>query len=93
MREVAPEEVDAQPQYFLPHHAVMKPDSTTTKLRTVFDATCRLKSGLSLNDVLIPGPTIQDNLVKILMRFRFHQFVVCADIEMMFRQILVHPSD
>ncbi|XP_038107029.1 uncharacterized protein LOC119766512 [Culex quinquefasciatus] len=93
MREVAPEEVDAQPQYFLPHHAVMKPDSTTTKLRTVFDASCRSKSGLSLNDVLLPGPTIQDTLVKIVMRFRYHQFVVCADIEKMFRQILVHPSD
>ncbi|XP_062704225.1 uncharacterized protein LOC134286608 [Aedes albopictus] len=93
MREIGPDEADDQPQYFLPHHAVMKLDSSTTKLRTVFDASCRSKSGLSLNDLLLPGPTIQDSLVKIIMRFRFHQFVVSADIEKMFRQILVHPSD
>ncbi|XP_062557814.1 uncharacterized protein LOC134222670 [Armigeres subalbatus] len=93
MREVDPGEFNIQPQYFLPHHAVMKMDSSTTKLRTVFDASCRSKSGLSLNDVLLPGPTIQDTLVKIIMRFRLPQFVVAADIEKMFRQILVHPSD
>ncbi|XP_058840794.1 uncharacterized protein LOC131696261 [Topomyia yanbarensis] len=44
MREIGPDEIDAQPQYYLPHHAVMKLDSTTTKLRTVFDASCRSNS-------------------------------------------------
>ncbi|XP_058827074.1 uncharacterized protein LOC131687050 [Topomyia yanbarensis] len=93
MREIGPDEIDAQPQYYLPHHAVMKLDSTTTKLRTVFDASCRSKSGISLNDVLLPGPTIQDTLVTIVLRFRIHQFVLSADIEKMYRQILVHPTD
>ncbi|XP_058816087.1 uncharacterized protein LOC131679391 [Topomyia yanbarensis] len=93
MREIGPDEIDAQPQYYLPHHAVMKLDSTTTKLRTVFDASCRSKSGISLNDVLLPGPTIQDTLVTIVLRFRIHQLVISADIEKMYRQILVHPTD
>ncbi|XP_062541685.1 uncharacterized protein LOC134209690 [Armigeres subalbatus] len=93
MRAVTAEELDVKPQYVLPHHAVMKPESTTTKLRTVFDASCRSRTGLSLNDVLIAGPTIQDELVCLVLRFRMYRFVVSADIEKMFRQILVHPSD
>ncbi|XP_062557880.1 uncharacterized protein LOC134222732 [Armigeres subalbatus] len=59
MRVVDPNERYTKPRYYLPHHAVIKMDSTTTKLRTVFDASCPSKSGLSLNDVLLAGPTIQ----------------------------------
>ncbi|XP_075156328.1 uncharacterized protein LOC142229633 [Haematobia irritans] len=29
------------PKYFIPHHCVLKPDSTTTKLRVVFDASAK----------------------------------------------------
>ncbi|XP_037932588.1 uncharacterized protein LOC119667370 [Teleopsis dalmanni] len=32
------------PHYFIPHHYVIKPDSTTTKLRVVFDASARTSS-------------------------------------------------
>ncbi|GFT06441.1 uncharacterized protein TNCV_3355791 [Trichonephila clavipes] len=37
--------------YFLPHHAVMKGDSVSTKLRVVFDDTCKLSNGNSLNSI------------------------------------------
>ncbi|XP_062540956.1 uncharacterized protein LOC134208994 [Armigeres subalbatus] len=93
MREVKVDELHADLQYFLPHHAVLKPESSTTKLRTVFDASCKSKSGLSLNDVLLTGPTIQDTLVSIVFRFRMHAFVAVADISKMYRQILVHRAD
>jgi len=33
--------------YFLPHHAVVKNTSTTTRLRVVFDASAKTTSGLS----------------------------------------------
>ncbi|XP_058827648.1 uncharacterized protein LOC131687575 [Topomyia yanbarensis] len=46
--------------YHLPHHAILKPDSTTTKLRVVFDASCRTSSGYSLNDALmIPSTSLR----------------------------------
>lgn len=45
--------------YYLPHHAVFKNTSTTTKLRVVFDASCETQSSKSLNDALLVGPTIQ----------------------------------
>ncbi|GFX26965.1 uncharacterized protein TNCV_1841371 [Trichonephila clavipes] len=39
-------------QNFLPHHAVIKPSSPTTKLRVVFDASCKTTNGTSLNSLL-----------------------------------------
>lgn len=79
--------------YYLPHHSVVKVSSATTKVRVVFDASAKTSTGLSLNDTLITGPTIQDKLFQHLIRFRFHKYVITADIEKMYRQIWVHPDD
>ncbi|XP_037931148.1 uncharacterized protein LOC119665960 [Teleopsis dalmanni] len=81
------------PHYFIPHHCVLKPDSTTTKLRVVFDASSKTTSGQSLNDLLHTGPTVQSELLSILLRFRLPRYVFTTDIEKMYRQILVHPED
>ncbi|XP_067207878.1 uncharacterized protein [Linepithema humile] len=75
--------------YYLPHHAVYKETSTTTKLRVVFDGSCKSSTGISLNDLLMVGPTIQDDLFSILTRFRTVKFAVTADINKMYRQVLV----
>ncbi|XP_053686351.1 uncharacterized protein LOC128735898 [Sabethes cyaneus] len=80
-------------RYFLPHHPVVKESSTTTKVRVVFDASCRSTSVVSLNDGLIAGPVIQDDLRSIVFRCRTRQVMVVADIEKMFRQVLVSPAD
>ncbi|CAK9816560.1 hypothetical protein ANTQUA_LOCUS9005 [Anthophora quadrimaculata] len=85
--------VDEQGGYYLPHHAVTKSDSITTKLRVVFDASARSSSGWSLNDTLLVGPTLQDNLVALTLRFRFHKYVLTADIAKMYRQINLHNND
>lgn len=75
--------------FYLPHHAVVKPERTTTKTRIVFDAAAKGSNGFSLNDKLMVGPRLQDDLLRILIRFRSYRVVVIADIEKMFRQILV----
>lgn len=80
-------------RYFIPHHCVVKPDSSTTRLRVVFDASCSTDSGKSLNDVLCVGPTIQDDIFTILSRFRLHKHVLVADIAKMYRQVLVDKRD
>lgn len=77
------------PRYYIPHHAVLKESSLTTKLRVVFDASCKTSSGRSLNDILRVGPTIQQELFAIVTRFRQHQHVVTADIAKMYRQVNV----
>lgn len=84
---------DSESGYYLPHHAVTKSTSTTTKVRVVFDASAKTNRGLSLNDTLMVGPTIQCKLFEHLSRFRMHKYVLTADIEKMYRQIWMHPDD
>jgi len=83
------EVVDDNSCYYIPHHAVHKKSSLTTKLRVVFDASCKTNTGISLNDVLLKGPCIQEELVCIMARFRTYKFVLSADIAKMYRQIWV----
>lgn len=78
---------------FLPHHAVIKESSTTTKVRVVFDGSCKTNNGIALNDILMAGPTIQQDLFSILIRFRLHKYVITADIEKMYRQVFIKPED
>ncbi|KAL0829475.1 hypothetical protein ABMA28_004237 [Loxostege sticticalis] len=80
------------PNYFMPHHGVIRESSTTTKLRTVFDASAPTTSGLSLNNILMVGPTVQEDLFSILLRFRQHKYVVTGDIEKMYRAIELDPA-
>ncbi|XP_062707822.1 uncharacterized protein LOC134288108 [Aedes albopictus] len=93
MEEVFPDTPSASVSYFLPHHCVVRPDSLTTKLRVVFDASCATDTGVSLNDALMVGPVVQEDLVCITMRFQLPRFAITSDIEKMYRQILVIPSD
>ncbi|XP_055584795.1 uncharacterized protein LOC129737660 [Uranotaenia lowii] len=80
-------------QYYLPHHAVIREDSSTTKVRVVFDASCKSGSGKSLNDVLMVGAVIQDDLRSIILRTRINPVLLIADIQKMYRQILVDERD
>ncbi|XP_076379701.1 uncharacterized protein LOC143259842 [Megalopta genalis] len=79
--------------FYLPHHAVTKKDSTTTKLRVVFDGSANTSSGISLNETQMVGPPMQDELFSILLRFREHSIVLSADVAKMYRQILVREKD
>ncbi|XP_070068129.1 uncharacterized protein [Drosophila takahashii] len=63
---------------YLPHHAVIKMDSLTTKCRVVFDGSGKDSSGISLNDRLHVGPPIQRDLLGVCLRFRQHRYVLCA---------------
>ncbi|XP_054277190.1 uncharacterized protein LOC128996060 [Macrosteles quadrilineatus] len=79
--------------YYLPHHGVLKESSSTTKLRTVFDASAKTSNGTSLNDILLTGRKMQTNICDLLLMFRTHSVVFSCDIRQMYRQIKVHPED
>ncbi|CAH1987003.1 unnamed protein product [Acanthoscelides obtectus] len=78
--------------FYLPHHGVSNPASTTTKFRVVFDGSSKSNSGLSLNDTLSIGPKIQQDLFDILVRFRKYSVVLVADIAKMYRQVGVEEG-
>ncbi|XP_058817192.1 uncharacterized protein LOC131680498 [Topomyia yanbarensis] len=78
---------------YLPHHPVFKESSSTTKVRVVFDGSTKTSTNRSLNDALLTGPVIQDELLDIMLRFRKHAIAVVADVEKMYRQIRIHPED
>ncbi|XP_026744950.1 uncharacterized protein LOC113506309 [Trichoplusia ni] len=78
---------------YLPHHAVVREDRETTKVRVVFDASCKYNNGRSLNDDLMVGPALQDDLRHIIMRWRVHRICIVADIVKMYRQVLVNRQD
>lgn len=70
MREVTAEEELLKNVYYLPHHPMLKSSSLTSKTRVVFDGSARTTSGLALNDVLMYGPTVKEDIFSILVRFR-----------------------
>ncbi|XP_045477352.1 uncharacterized protein LOC123682646 [Harmonia axyridis] len=85
-------DVETENNFYIPHHCIIKPDSASTKLRVVFDASAHLPGKLSLNDALLIGPKLQKDIFVILLNFRVHTFVFTADIKQMYRQILIQPS-
>lgn len=79
-------------KYYIPHHCVLRPESATTRLRVVFDASAKDLNSRSLNDTQLIGPKLQPNIVEILLRFREHNIVFMADVRQMYRQILISPD-
>ncbi|XP_065075026.1 uncharacterized protein LOC135698824 [Ochlerotatus camptorhynchus] len=84
---------NTMPHCYLPHHPVFKLSSTTTKTRVVFNASCKTASGYSLNDLLLVGPVVQDDLLSLVMRFCFYPIALNGDVEKMYRQMLLHKAD
>ena len=93
MKLINESEAESKPGFFLPHHPVIREESSSTRVRVVFDASCKSASGLSLNDIMLAGPTIQDDLRSIVMRSRLHPIMLIADVAKMYRQIRLHPED
>ena len=81
------------PHYYIPHHCVIRPESVSTKLRVVFNASFLSSLQLSLSDSIMVGPTIQNTLLITLLCFKYHQQGLTADSVKMYRQVLVHSED
>ncbi|XP_067214141.1 uncharacterized protein [Linepithema humile] len=78
---------------YIPHYPVLREASCTAKLRVVFNASCKTRNGSSLNDHLLIGLKLQQDLPAVLLRWRQWCYVYTADIAKMFRQIRIHPLD
>ncbi|KAH9397032.1 hypothetical protein TYRP_003336 [Tyrophagus putrescentiae] len=78
--------------YYIPHHHVMKPGSTTA-VRVVMNASFARRDQKSLNDCLFKGVSEQNNLFGLLIRWRTNAYAVTADLKQAFLQIRIHPED
>ncbi|CAB0040783.1 unnamed protein product [Trichogramma brassicae] len=93
MRKVSIEPQDYGSHYFLPHHAVVKESSTTTRVRPVFNASARNAAGHSLNENLLTGPNLLPQLVLVLAHWRCYPIAFVADVSKMSLQVRLHPED
>ena len=76
-------------KWYTPHHGVYHPKKN--KIRVVFDCSARFK-GTSLNDHLLSGPDLTNNLTGVLCRFRRYLYAITCDMEM-FHQFVVIETD
>ena len=91
---VPPEEIQtSNPTYYLPHHPVVKKDAMSSRVRPVFDASAKAANGKSLNDLMETGPSLNPDLVAVLIRFRRWPISLSGDVRKAFLQICVNPRD
>ena len=76
--------------WYLPHSAVIS--EAKQKLRIVYDAASRYQN-TSLNDKLITGGDLTNNLLGVLLRFREQTYACTADVESMFLRVSLAPED
>ena len=81
--EVPPDEIEVKDKtvFYLPHRPVVKENRLTTKVRPMFDASCKGYNGISLNSCMNIGPNLLDKLTEILIRSRRRKFAITADIK------------
>ena len=92
-RKVPDDQIDpgGKPLCYLPHHPVIH-EHKPGKVRVVFDCAARF-GDTSLNDQLLQGPDLTNNLTGVLLRFRQEPVALMADMEQMFHQVSVAPDD
>ena len=84
----------AEKTFCLSHMAVARAEAEITKVRIVYDASCKdRKTRTSLNDCLHVGPPLTPLIFDILLRFRENKVVLVGDIEKAFLSFEVHPAD
>lgn len=74
--------------WYIPHHMVHH----NAKNRIVFNCSFEYQ-GQSLNEHLLPGPTLSASLLGVLIRFREHSVAICSDVKGMFHQIRLLDED
>lgn len=58
----------------------------------MFDASEKTSTGISLNDSMMVGPTLPDDLFFLVSRFWFHQNVLTADEGKIYKQVNIHQQ-
>ena len=78
--------------HYIPHHAVIRTDKSTTKLQVVYNASAK-SDGVALNDCLYTGPPLAENIFDALLRFRVNQVALTGDVEKAFLMVGITEED
>ena len=93
-RVAAEKDSEEEEVHYLPHHAVIRRDCETTKLRIVYDGSAKpLKPTHILNDCLETGPNYTPQLFDTLVNYRWHKIGLTADIEKAFLMVGINERD
>ena len=89
-----PSDIQSKYMHYIPHHAVIRQNRETTKLRVVYDGSAKSKDQqYALNDCLETGPNYIPQLLEVLLRFRWNPIAISADIEKAFLMVGINPND
>lgn len=91
--EVNSEHASSIKGHFIPHHAVLKPESKTTPIRPVFDASCKIGRCPSLNECLEKGPNLIEFIPRSMLEFRQWRIGALSDIRKAFQMVEVQEAD
>ena len=81
-----------RPVHYISHHAVLRPESTSTPVRIVFNSSATYQ-GHKLNDYWQKGPDLLNGLFGVILRFRENKVALTADISKMYHRILIPLED
>ncbi|KAK7939924.1 hypothetical protein WMY93_003250 [Mugilogobius chulae] len=88
IRKISSAEEQSISSWYIPHHMVHH----NGKDRIVFNCSFTFQNN-SLNEHLLPGPTLGSTLLGVLLRFREYPIAVSSDIKGMFHQVRLLPED
>ena len=81
-------------KHYVPHHVVITPSKAMTKICIVYDGSEKTKKeAKSLNECLLRGPVILEDLCGLLLHFRLERIALLADFEKAFLQVGLQPSE
>ena len=86
-------EVDLEEQgFYIPTFMVVREDKLTTKFRLIVNGKFEF-NGKCINDYLLSGPNVMNRLADVLIRFRYHKYVLTCDVSNMFLRVKVPEKD
>ena len=93
-RKLSQVEIDEYkgPVHYISHHDVLKPESSPTPCRIVFNSSAAFK-GHVLNDYWAKGPDLITNLLAVLLRFTEEAVAVTGDICKMYHAVRITSLD
>ena len=84
--------IDDGPSWYLPHFPVVREYKETTKVRIVYDSAARY-DGVILNDTMLPGPKLQQDVFDVPLHFRSNPVALVTDLTKMFSQVTMAKQD